>query len=136
MQVGTAPWFEQHDWLEQLNLQAHLNTQTHSDEYVKEALLSHDALTPLVRELLVAEASWVLGAGRAVAACTAPRLPALRQQLTLFSPLPPCTQRQVWRERVLPHLEVHLAAAVDSVAAYQLLYHEAALANLLEVGAG
>lgn len=41
----------------------------------------------------------------------------------------------MWRERVLPHLEQHLAEKVDSVAAYQLLYHEAALANLLEVPA-
>lgn len=40
---------------------------------------------------------------------------------------------QVWRERLLPLLEQHLADKVDSVAAYQLLYHEAALANLLEV---
>ena len=36
---------------------------------------------------------------------------------------------------MLPHLEQHLAEKVDSVAAYQLLYHEAALANLLEVPA-
>jgi hypothetical protein len=36
---------------------------------------------------------------------------------------------------VLPLLEQHLAEKVDSVAAYQLLYHEAALANLLEVPA-
>ena len=42
---------------------------------------------------------------------------------------------QVWRERLLPRLEGHLAEALDSVAAYQLVYHEAALANLLEVGA-
>ncbi len=40
---------------------------------------------------------------------------------------------QVWRERLLPRLERHLADRLDSVASYQLLYHEAALANLLEV---
>lgn len=39
----------------------------------------------------------------------------------------------MWRERVLPRLERHLAQRLDSVASYQLLYHEAALANLLEV---
>ncbi|KAK9839417.1 hypothetical protein WJX81_000945 [Elliptochloris bilobata] len=39
---------------------------------------------------------------------------------------------EVWRERVYPHLEQHLAQCVDSVTAYLLLYHEAALANLLE----
>lgn len=40
---------------------------------------------------------------------------------------------QVWKQRVLPLLWGHLAAQVDSVAAYELLYHEAALTNLLEV---
>ncbi len=39
----------------------------------------------------------------------------------------------MWRERVLPLLERHLAERVDSVTAYQLLYQEAALANLIEV---
>lgn len=32
--------------------------------------------------------------------------------------------RQVWKERVCPHLEQHLAQRVDSVTAYLLLYHE------------
>lgn len=40
---------------------------------------------------------------------------------------------QVWHEKLFPLLKRHLAEAVDSVTAYQLLYHEAALANLLEV---
>lgn len=31
---------------------------------------------------------------------------------------------QVWKERVYPHLEQHLAQRVDSVTAYLLLYHE------------
>ena len=39
----------------------------------------------------------------------------------------------MWRERLLPLLERHLAERCDSVTAYQLAYHEAALANLLEV---
>lgn len=66
LQIGTPAWFEQHDWLEQLNLQAHLNAQAHADEFVKEALVSHDRLTPLVQELLVAEV-WVWASGRGVA---------------------------------------------------------------------
>ncbi|PSC69454.1 Zinc finger MYND domain-containing 10 isoform B [Micractinium conductrix] len=93
-EVGSPAWLEQHDAVEQLNLQAHLNAQAHADEYVKEALLSADRLTLLARELLLAE---------------------------------------VWRERLLPLLERHLAERCDSVTAYQLAYHEAALANLLEV---
>ena len=31
---------------------------------------------------------------------------------------------QVWKERVYPHLEQHLALRADSVTAYLLLYHE------------
>ncbi|KAL4451614.1 hypothetical protein ABPG75_007276 [Micractinium tetrahymenae] len=93
-EFGTPAWLEQHDAVEQLNLQAHLNAQAHADEFVKEALVLHDKLGLLVRELLAAE---------------------------------------VWRERLLPLLERHLAERVDSVTAYQLVYHEAALANLLEV---
>ena len=55
--VGTAAWFEQHDALQQLNLQAHVNAQTHSDEFVKAAFLASDGKVPLlVHELLVAEA--------------------------------------------------------------------------------
>jgi hypothetical protein len=55
LQYGAPAWLEQHDALQQLNLQAHLNAQTHSDEFVKEALVSHDKLSLLVRELLAAE---------------------------------------------------------------------------------
>lgn len=56
LQYGTPAWLDQHDALQQLNLQAHLNAQAHSDEFVKEALVSHDRVTLLVRELLAAEA--------------------------------------------------------------------------------
>lgn len=40
---------------------------------------------------------------------------------------------QAWKENLLPLLRPHLAKRVDSVSAYLLLYHEAAVANLLEV---
>ena len=53
--MGTPAWFDQHDALEQLNLQAHLNAQSHSDEFVKEALVTLDKVTVLVQELLVGE---------------------------------------------------------------------------------
>lgn len=44
-----------------------------------------------------------------------------------------CPGQQVWKEKVLPHLAAHLSSSVDSVTVYQLLYHEAVVANLLEV---
>lgn len=40
---------------------------------------------------------------------------------------------QVWKGKVLDHLEKHLVDAVNSLTCYQLLYSEAVLANLLEV---
>lgn len=40
---------------------------------------------------------------------------------------------EAWKERVYPYLKRHLAEKVDSVTAYLLLYHEAAIANLLEI---
>ena len=39
----------------------------------------------------------------------------------------------MWKEKVLAHLEEHLALRVDNLTSYQLLYSEAVLANLLEV---
>lgn len=142
--------------LQQLNLQAHINAQAHSDEFVKEAFVSHDRITVLVRELLVAEVSrqvfrmnaksvaanlstysnvasqsdqqhashtmqYILLDMYGVAACRRSHVLACR------------SSTQVWRERVLPLLERHLAGRLDSVTAYQLLYQEAALANLIEV---
>ena len=53
--VGSARWTEQRESLERLNVQAHHNAVTHSDEFVKELLVSHDKVKTLVRELLVAE---------------------------------------------------------------------------------
>ena len=40
---------------------------------------------------------------------------------------------EVWKEKLLPLLRTHIAEKVDSVTSYQLLFHEAACANLLEV---
>ncbi|KAG2424422.1 hypothetical protein HXX76_014475 [Chlamydomonas incerta] len=40
---------------------------------------------------------------------------------------------EAWKEHVYPHLAAHLAEHVDSVSAYVLLYHEVAVANLLQV---
>ncbi|WIA09269.1 hypothetical protein OEZ85_008677 [Tetradesmus obliquus] len=40
---------------------------------------------------------------------------------------------EAWKERLLPLLKENLAEHVDSATSYVLLYHEAAVANLLEV---
>lgn len=41
---------------------------------------------------------------------------------------------QAWKEQLYPLLKQHLAEHVDSSIWYLVLYHEAAVANLLEVG--
>lgn len=41
---------------------------------------------------------------------------------------------QAWKEQLYPLLKQHLADHVDSSISYLVLYHEAAVANLLEVG--
>lgn len=43
---------------------------------------------------------------------------------------------QVWREKVFPLLQNHIAQHVDSISTHLLVYHEAALTNLLEVKLG
>ncbi|KAF6262535.1 hypothetical protein COO60DRAFT_1675619 [Scenedesmus sp. NREL 46B-D3] len=40
---------------------------------------------------------------------------------------------EAWKERLFPLLKEHLAEHIDSATSYLLLYHEAAIANLLEV---
>lgn len=54
--VGTRKYMEQAHRVEQLNLQAHHNAARQADEFVKDALLLHDKLNVLVRELLTIEA--------------------------------------------------------------------------------
>lgn len=54
-QVGGEAWRQQHDAIVSLTLQAHHNVATHSDEFVKEALVLHDRLRVLVFDLLTHE---------------------------------------------------------------------------------
>lgn len=161
MQVGGEAWQEQHDAVVALNLQAHHCASSNTDEFVKEALVLHDKLRVLVFDLLAFEVRIgnAVGCWDICGRCDCARQPLLllpgnSAQQTIFpccsmqsthlgTSLPPacCTDRrpgagrneQVWQARVLPLLWGHLASEVDSVAAYDLLYHEAALVNLLEV---
>jgi hypothetical protein len=43
------------------------------------------------------------------------------------------THAQAWKEQLFPLLQDHLAQHVDASIAYLVLYHEAAVANLVEV---
>lgn len=56
-QYGSPKFLEQHDWIVQLNLQAHHNAVAHADEFVMEALVSHGKVDALVHGLLVSEVS-------------------------------------------------------------------------------
>lgn len=53
--VGSPAWMEQRAAIEKLNLQAHQNAITFADEFVHESLASHDKISTLVHELLVAD---------------------------------------------------------------------------------
>jgi len=55
-QYGSPKFLEQHDWIVQLNVQAHQNAVAHSDEFVMEALVSRGKVDALIHNLLVAEA--------------------------------------------------------------------------------
>ncbi len=55
LQVGSGDWLRQHDAIERLNIQAHQSAQCRSDEYTVDALVTHERLSHLVHELLVAE---------------------------------------------------------------------------------
>eukprot|EP00899_Mesostigma_viride_P004491 jgi/Mesvir1/14042/Mv03116-RA.1 len=103
--IGTPNWLQQHSLIEKLNLQAHHNAMAHSDEFVMEALILHDKLAVLVHELLAIE---------------------------------------LWKEQVYPLCSSRLAEKFSSrkedeasssisLNLYLTHYHEAALANLLEV---
>ena len=70
MQFGCAAWLEQHERLEQLNLQAHHNMRFHSDEFVMAALVASGKLPVLVHELLVCEVRPSTCTGRAARPCT------------------------------------------------------------------
>ena len=54
-QMGSANWVTQHEWLQQLNAQAHVNASQQRDEFVVEALLLHEKMPLLIRELVACE---------------------------------------------------------------------------------
>lgn len=55
-EYGSKTWFKQHETLDRLNIQAHKNALGSTDEFVMEAFVTHDKITPLVNDLLTAEA--------------------------------------------------------------------------------
>jgi HSP20 family molecular chaperone IbpA len=55
VQMGGPHWATQHECLQQLNMQAHINASQSRDEFVVEALVLHEKLPLLVRELIACE---------------------------------------------------------------------------------
>ncbi|CAM9623799.1 unnamed protein product [Choristocarpus tenellus] len=95
-EIGSSRWFDQHQRLVKLNLQAHQSAMARSDEYVLEALLTFDKLGVLMHEILAIEA---------------------------------------WKMFLLPPLleTERVSSGLCTLRVYFVLYHEATLANLLEV---
>ena len=54
-QHGSTHWQRQHEDLTRLNVQAHLNAQHHRDEFVVEAILLHQKMPLLIREIVAAD---------------------------------------------------------------------------------
>ena len=54
-EMGGPAWMAQHEALQQLNMQAHINASQSRDEFVVDALVLHEKLLLLVRELLACE---------------------------------------------------------------------------------
>jgi hypothetical protein len=54
--IGNSAWMEQHQRLEQLNMQAHQSAMTNSDEYILEAILTFNKMPVLINDLLSIEA--------------------------------------------------------------------------------
>jgi zinc finger MYND domain-containing protein 10 len=55
-EVGTSDYFQQHQKLEKLNVQAHQSAMTNSDEYILESMLTFEKLDVLIHDLIVIEA--------------------------------------------------------------------------------
>ena len=53
--VGGHRWMHQHECLEKLNIQAHVNASQQRDEFVMEALVLHQKIPLLIRELVASE---------------------------------------------------------------------------------
>ena len=52
---GDARWTQQHEFLTKLNLQAHVNAASARDEFVLEAVVLHEKMPLLIRELIASE---------------------------------------------------------------------------------
>ena len=54
-QIGGHKWMTQHEALEKLNVQTHVNASQQRDEFVMEALVLHEKIPLLIRELVSTE---------------------------------------------------------------------------------
>ena len=54
-EIGTRAWYQQHEHIEKLNIQALVNSRLETDEYIKEFLITHDKIQLLVHDLLLVE---------------------------------------------------------------------------------
>ena len=54
-QFGDARWMNQHEFLTKLNMQAHVNASQQRDEFVLEAVVLHEKMPLLIRELIATE---------------------------------------------------------------------------------
>ncbi|PVD24217.1 hypothetical protein C0Q70_14687 [Pomacea canaliculata] len=53
--IGSSRWFQQHERIEKLNIQAVLSASVQEDEFVKEFFINHDKVKLLIQDLLTTE---------------------------------------------------------------------------------
>ena len=55
LELGTAPWLEQHKLWERLNCQSHISESSNADNFVLSSLVTFDKLALAVRGVLTVE---------------------------------------------------------------------------------
>lgn len=54
-EIASKSWLQQHDDIERLNIQAHLNAVAMRDDFIAEALITHQKMPVLIHELIAIE---------------------------------------------------------------------------------
>lgn len=93
-------------------------------------MVSHSKVATLIHEVLTIEVSGPLKLNHSCSQAFCKFFWGCYDKMMILKEV---CYHQVWRHKVYPRLKKHLAEAVDSVTSYYVIYHEATLANLLEV---
>eukprot|EP00794_Sanderia_malayensis_P007456 gene7455-8278_t len=116
--IGNQRWRTQHEYIEKLNMQAVLNASTNTEEFIQEALISHNKVRTFFCVLQVSgqRLRRTFGIGVAVI-------------MTLIYDL---ISVELWQNRVFKHILDIEITSNSSLPIYMVLFHEATSLSLLE----